>query len=205
MQAPIALCIAIEKAINGWLALDEDNQQRLVALEGKTIALHITLPDIQLYFISESPVLRVQSFSDVEPDAAIKGSVLALTKMSANKNDTRSLFSGDVHISGDTSVAEAFAHCLSGSGIDWEEHLSHIIGDVATHQAGRALRSTSSWLQETLSTIEKDASEYFKDEIQALPQPEEVRQWIEDVDTLRDDCERLAMRIQRLRDTQDSK
>lgn len=198
MQAPVTLCIVIEKAINSWLALDPDNCLRLASIDTRVIALHVTQPDITLYFIAESPLLRVQSFADDKPDAVISGSLLALSRLSAQQQHTAALFSADVTISGDTTVAGVFSACLSGSGIEWEEHFSHILGDVAAHQAGRLARQGAAWLKDSLSTIQQDAAEYLKDEINALPQPQQVREWLEDVDTLRDDVERLAARIQQL-------
>ena len=199
MQTPVALCIALEKAINAWLALDEDNQQRLAALEGKVIALTVSIPEISFYFIAEPPVLHVQSFTDTESDTHIIGSPIALTKMSMQENNTDDLFSGDVQIHGDTATAQAFQELLSGSGIDWEEHLSHVIGDVAAHSIGRNVRQGRQWATAARDTIEQDVAEYLKNEIQLLPQPDDVRHWLADVDTLRNDVERLAARIQRLR------
>jgi ubiquinone biosynthesis protein UbiJ len=198
VQTPVALCIALEKAINAWLALDEENLQRLESLKDRVVALTVSFPEITLYFIADHPVLRVQSFSDTEPDVHIIGSAFALTKMSLQDNNTDDLFSGDVQIHGDTATAQAFQELLSGSGIDWEEHLSHIIGDVAAHNIGQNVRHGKTWLETTRNTIEQDVAEYLKNEIQLLPQPDEVRQWLNDVDILRNDIERLNARVQRL-------
>ena len=128
----------------------------------------------------------------------IKGSPIALTKLSTSDNKSEQLFGGDVEISGDTALAQRFGQILAKIDIDWEEHLSRIIGDIPAHQMGRAARNISDWAKSSQKELEWQIGEYLQEEVVATPRPEETADFIAEIDTLRDDVDRLAARVERL-------
>jgi ubiquinone biosynthesis protein UbiJ len=95
-------------------------------------------------------------------------------------------------------TGRAFKSLLDNLDIDWEEQLSRVVGDVAAHQVGNVVRSAMAWGKQALDTLGRDAAEYFQEESEDLVRPAEVSEFLDQVDVLRDDAERLAARVNRL-------
>lgn len=62
------------------------------------------------------------------------------------------------------------------------------------------MRKTGGWMSRNHRSLELNLAEYLQEESRVLPGPLELENFFADVDTLRDDVERLAARVQRLRD-----
>ena len=77
--------------------------------------------------------------------------------------------------------------------------LSKLVGDVAAHQIGRFQRGVRDWGRQTGETLLRDGAEYLQQEAQALPPRHAVEQFLSAVDVLREDADRLAARVDRLR------
>ena len=67
------------------------------------------------------------------------------------------------------------------------------------------MRSLHGWSKQTLKTLGKDIAEYLQEETGDLPRREEVAQFINDVDELRDAVERTAARASKVLNQGDSK
>jgi ubiquinone biosynthesis protein UbiJ len=119
--------------------------------------------------------------------------------MGGEQSGSDQLFSGDVEISGDTQLAQHFSHFMNTLEIDWEEQLSKLTGDVVAHEVGNLLRGFSEWGQDQLTTSRLNLQEYLTEELRLLPSRCEVEEFLADVDTLRDDLDRLDARIGLLR------
>jgi ubiquinone biosynthesis protein UbiJ len=108
------------------------------------------------------------------------------------------LFKGAVSIEGDIDLGQRFQDILRHMDIDWEERLSYLVGDVAAHKLGNVARSVFAWGRQTALSLQDNMGEYLKFESNSLPARFEIEQFQHDVDTLRDDVERLEARMQRL-------
>ena len=82
--------------------------------------------------------------------------------------------------------------------IDWEEHLSRLTGDIIAHQIGNTVRGLFRWGERSAEHLGQDAADYLQEETDILPVPWEVEGFIEEVDTLRSDIDRLEARVKRL-------
>lgn len=200
MQTPVALLATLETAINQYLRLDPDTLHRLQSLEGRVIALHLQGVELILYCLPGGQGLQLMGHYEGEPDATISGTPFAMLRMGLSTHAEKMLFSGEVTITGDNHLGQQFKEILDHMEVDWEEHLSHIIGDVAAHQLGRLFRSAARWGQQTLDTLTLDASEYLQEEARLVATAPELEQFYHEVDHLRSDADRLAARVQRLHD-----
>ena len=90
------------------------------------------------------------------------------------------------------------------SAADWEEQLSHLVGDAAAHQVGNLVRDTLQWGAKSVDTLGRDLTEYLQEESRQLPQRDEVNKFLAAVDVLRNDVERLDARVKRLQARIDS-
>jgi ubiquinone biosynthesis protein UbiJ len=191
------LAAALESALNFYLGQDPESARRSAALQGKVIALDITGTGLTLYFLPDADGLQVLGHYEGDIDTRLSGSPLGLARLGLDRRED-ALFQGAVKIDGDTAVGQQFQELLAGTDWDWEEQLSRVTGDVFAHQAGRlAARAARLW-RDSRETLAADCSEFLQEEAHLLPTRIEVAYFLDAVDRLRDDTERLAARVERL-------
>jgi ubiquinone biosynthesis protein UbiJ len=189
----------LETLLNRYVGLDPEARTRFARLHGRVVGLHLTGIELTLYLVAdETGNLQVVGTLEGEPDCMLHGSPLDLVRAGDAAEGPRELFSGRVRVEGDTELANRFGRLLAGLDIDWEEQLARLTGDVIAHQVGRAARASRRYLDERGSTLERNLNEYLTEEARLVPPRLEFEAWARDVDTLRDDAERLAARIDRL-------
>lgn len=189
----------IEQSINVLLDMDHEAKKRLAGLHGRIIAIHLDGLELTLYFIpDERGALQLLGSIEGTPDAMLKGSPLDLLRSGDKETGTAQLFGGRVSIEGDTHLAHTFGSVLAGLDIDWEEQLSRLTGDIIAHQTGRTVRAATEYGKTSLGLLEQNLVEYLTEESRLLPHPLEVEEFLQQVDTLRDDTERLQARLERM-------
>ncbi|QGU33646.1 ubiquinone biosynthesis accessory factor UbiJ [Thermochromatium tepidum] len=198
LQIPDALLAVLEQAINRFLALDPEGAAALEPLAGRVIAIEVKGFGTRITVIPGARGLQLFGAYDAEPDCLIQGSPLGLVRLGMAGRKESALVSGEVEISGDTALAQAFSAALAGLNVDWEEQLARVIGDPFAHQVGNQVRAAERWGQRTSATLAANLTEYLQEERRLLPSRYEVEAFLNQVDTLRDDVERLAARIERL-------
>jgi ubiquinone biosynthesis protein UbiJ len=190
----------LEAALNGYLGLDPVTRARLAALHGRTVGVEVLGLGLTLFFIAdEAGVLQVYGRHEGEPDCWLRGTPLDLLRAGDRSRGADQLFSQRVRIEGDSGLAQRFGAILGDIDIDWEEHLSRIVGDVAAHEVGSAARAARDFGERAGRTAEQNLREYLQEEARLLPTRYEVTELLDAVDALRDDVERLAARVERLR------
>ncbi|UCE88534.1 MAG: SCP2 sterol-binding domain-containing protein [Pseudomonadota bacterium] len=199
-EASMAIVGALESALNTWLRLDPATPTRLAQFSGKVIAMHLRGLELTLYLLPDSQGVQIQSRHDGEADTTISGTPLGLVDMTLGGQGANTLFKGDVSISGDVELGQAFKQILDDMDIDWEEWLSRLTGDVLAHKLGNLVRGLAEWGLESGKTLGRDISEYLEHEGRFVVTRPALEPFLAAVDTLRDDVERLEARIQRLRD-----
>jgi ubiquinone biosynthesis protein UbiJ len=110
----------------------------------------------------------------------------------------RSTTGSSVHIEGDAEVAHGFSELLKLAKPDLEEELSRVVGDVAAHQLGNTVRSLLGFGRRVGDTFLQNAGEYLSEEGRDVPSKTEAEEFTRGVDTLRDDVERFAARLNAL-------
>ena len=192
------IAAVLEKAINQVLRLDPDTVEQLQQLQGKVIAIELQGLNVTLYLMPQQEGLNVFCHFEEEPDTVLRGTPIAMAKMGLAKNAGDVLFEGDVEISGDVELGQQFREILGGLDIDWEEHLSHLTGDIVAHKAGNIARGIFSWGKQTAEILSQDVAEYLQEESFDLPSRREVDGFLKNVDALRSDVDRLEVRIYRI-------
>lgn len=187
-----------EGTINRLLALDPPTRDLLGTLHGKVVAFDIAGFDLRIYFVPSPRRLQLFAHLESAPDCTIRGSLLSLARLGHAEDKSGQLFSGDVEILGDTALAHRFGRALAHLDIDWEEHLSRIVGDIPAHWLGTRGQSLGQWATGAHQTLERDLGEYLQEEKPLVPTPSEVHEFSTDVERLRDNVERLAARLDRL-------
>ena len=193
----IRLAGAVESAMNGYLALDPEVRARLTSLDGKVICIALKGFDLRLYFLPVEEHIEVLSHYEGEPDTLLVGTPTDLLRLAAMQSEEK-LFETGVEFHGDTELGEQFREILNGAEIDWEELLSRVTGDALARQLGNLARGVADTVTKGAATLRQDVSEYLREESRLLPTAIEVKNFLEDVDHLRLDADRLEARVQRL-------
>ncbi len=187
-----------QKLINDVLQTDPDLLSDVVAMAGKVMAVELIGPDKTIYIMPQKDGIHLQREYEGDVHVLIKGSPFALLKMARQKDDQPASFDGDVEISGDLALGQHLQQMIKRLDLDWEELLSHKIGDVAAHQVGNFVRSFSTWAKESQESMEQNVGEYLRIESEIVPNRVEIDGFMNDVDDLRSDVDRLEQRIARL-------
>jgi ubiquinone biosynthesis accessory factor UbiJ len=199
VYVPSALLTSFEKAANAALRLDPDTLGCLGTLSGKCIAVEFRGLDLQIYIEPTPEGILLKNSSDLPPDTTLIGSPVAMLQMAAAPADSRLLFTGEIQIQGDIELGRRIKSLLQGLDVDWEELLSRYIGDLLAHAAGNSIRHLTAWGQQAVQTLGYDLAEYLREEAELLPDRGEIAAYLDGVDYLRADLERLDARVQRLR------
>ncbi len=198
IRIPPAMLAAIEVAMNRYLAMDPNTMARIAKLAGKVVAIQLRGLNTAIYLAPHISGVGVLSSYSGQPDTVLRGTPGAFIRLGATSRPARVLFSGDVEISGDVELGQAFKKILDGMEIDWEEQLSKPLGDVVAHGIGNLIRDTGRWLHGSAESLGLDIAEYLHEETRLLPQDFEIEAFLSQVDTLRSDADRLEQRINRI-------
>lgn len=199
MTSSAGLNTALAAAINGWLGLDPATRARLPELDGRIIALHLRIIEMTVMLRVDRDRITVADEPDLQADTVLHGTPLGMAQLGLGTDTARTLFSGDVEITGDVETGQAFKAILDEMDIDWEEQLSRVTGDVIAHQLGNLARRAGEWLHHGGTTLQQDIGEYLQEESRVLPSRIEIENYIADVDNTAMAVERLEARLQRLR------
>lgn len=193
----VAALAGLEQALNAALALDPKTVERLGRLQGRVIAIELQGTGIRLLLQPEQNGLRLMGHYEGQVDTTLSGAPFALLRMSTGRTG-EGLFKGGVEIDGDVELGQQIQRVFEKLDIDWEEHLSHLTGDIIAHQVGNAVRGLLNWGERAADHLGQDTADYLQEEAEILPLPWEVAEFLEQVDTLRSDADRLEARVKRL-------
>ena len=189
----------IETVVNRLLRWDADTLSRVAELDGKVIRLRIagTRP-LEIFVLPSAAGLSLRAQHDGEPDVTLTGDLPVFARFALRRAVPEMVPAGEVQISGDIDLGQRFQHLIEKIDIDWETQAARVLGDVAAHQLGNALRDLRDWSRQSRQTLRADVVEYLQEESRLLPLRSRAEGFQRAVESLRLDAERLEIRIQRL-------
>jgi ubiquinone biosynthesis protein UbiJ len=134
-----------------------------------------------------------------EADTTLRGSPMALLKMSMSKDVAPLMLKGEVEIEGDVRLGRNFKKILSEMDIDWEEYAARIIGDAPAHHLASLTKKIMNWGRQAGSDLAADISEYLQEESRDVVSKPELEKFYQDVDTLRNQLDRVQARFEALK------
>jgi len=196
----IPLLAAMETGLNQLFAMDPETHAELAHFKGRIIAFYFTDVQQTLYFFPDQQGIQIISHYEGEADTTISGSLPAFARMAMadEKGKTSAVFKGDISISGDIALGQQFQSLFKQLDIDWEEHLSHITGDVIAHSLGNAARGLFDWGRQAVDSITMDVSEYVQYETRDIASGPEIEHFNKQIDTIRSAVDRAEARVNRL-------
>ncbi|MCH9755915.1 MAG: SCP2 sterol-binding domain-containing protein [Gammaproteobacteria bacterium] len=187
---------ALQKAINHALALDPTTPQKIEALNGKILQMIVSPLDVHFFMCFNRQTIELLADCVDEPNTTIYSSPLGLIRLSLlPASKVRSLFNDQIRMTGDTEFGQAVKQLFDGIDIDWEGHLAHFTGDVVAHQIGRFMRRGKRFKQSLKTSLKQNLGEYVQEEARLSPPREEIEDFMNDIDALALQVERLKAHI----------
>ena len=189
----------IEDAGNRLLRLDPETLRRLGDLQGRVVCVEFRELKRRLYLHPSESGFRITSETDQPVAVTLRGTLATFARLGLG-TETETLAAGELEIEGDAALGQRLQRIFGNLDLDWEEPLARLIGDPLGHEIGRAARAAFAWHRQTFKTFGLNTAEYLQEEKRLLPVAFEVEAFLNAVDVLRSDVDRLAARIQRLKD-----
>ena len=193
----------LEDASNRLLRLDSDTLQRLGDLDGRVFCLRVNNSGkgeagLKMYFFPSEGGFRIKSDYPGQADVEITGNPPAFMRMVLGENTPTLVGSGQMQITGDLELGQRFQKILKNIDLNWEEHFSAIVGDIAAHRMAQSARKFRNWLSHVTTTVRQDFSEVLIEESRLTPTRDEVARFLDEVDEVRAATDRLEKRMDRL-------
>lgn len=186
----------LEVVMNRALTLDPIAVQRMAPLLGKVVAVEIAgLPRTCVVF--HSGAVRLLSDAGAAPHVTLQASLSQL--VSAAARHTAATAGAGIAVNGDVGTVRDLQAWLNAFHVDWEERLAGVVGPELARPVARVLDELQQWARNVGATVRHDVEEYLKEESDLVPDAAAVSAFSVAVEQVRDDTERLAARIQRLR------
>ncbi|WP_211466762.1 ubiquinone biosynthesis accessory factor UbiJ [Collimonas silvisoli] len=194
-MTPLINFTPITAAVNHLLAQEPWAQRILASHAGKVACFDGGAVKLS-WQVSADGLLQAPS-----PDAAVNVTIrVNLADLPLIVQNQERAFSY-VKIDGDADFANAISQVSQGLRWDAEQDLSKLVGDIA---AVRIVAGGNALIAGALATQKKlaeNVAEYFLEEQPMLVRPQAVADFTNDVTKLRDDLERLAKRINKLKNS----
>lgn len=193
---------ALQIALNRALVLDPDTRQALTTLDGRHIDLTLEAPALAMRISVHGEQLEVGPVDHREADLAVRstlaGVLAQLPLLGAGRGQAGGT-AGRVRVAGDAELARRLQQLAKGFDPDWQLPFVRVFGEVLGVQVANTLRSALQTARRGASDLAHSAAEFVTEESRDVVSRGELDAFHDDVDVLRDDVERIAARLQRLR------
>jgi len=188
----------LELVSNKTLEHDPNTQMRLAKLEGKSMTLTIKPIDQSISVIPHPQGLEFSNDITEQVDVTLSATIGAMIKITKDGMEDADLQPGELEIVGDPIVGQRFAQVIAGLDVDWNSLLAEHIGDGPAQIVTTAADQAKHFAQNSQSQLKGIVSLFLKEDLEVVVDKQEVEQFLDDVDTLRADADRLMTRIKRL-------
>ncbi len=206
MPAVALFTASIETAINKALSLDSGSAARLKPLNGKRLTVFLAGTPIALTLVFSDKVdvlAENQSFEDVvaELDGAtccIKTRPDVLPDLRQSSKITSLIQQNRLSVEGELSIAQQVSSVFQNLHIDWEEHASAYIGDVAAHTLFSSIQNVKLRAERFFGNAKAGLGNALTEEKDVAVPSIAVAHFADQVTDLRDDVERFEARLAQL-------
>ena len=167
-------------------------REALAPYGGRRLRLRAGIVDVALLVTAHGGVAAADADGYVDLDVSMP--VGAALRLAAGDESAYA----EARVDGDAEFAVVVRSLATELRWDFEEDLSRVFGDIVAHRAASALRATASAGRDAADRATRAVTEYVTEEGRVTPPRAEIDAWMSDVDTTRDDVERLLRRVERL-------
>jgi len=199
MERPdLSPLLPLEVALNAVLQLDPASRNAMAALEGRVLKIHCTEPELTVFLLpGKTP--RLHTRCEQKAETTLEGNAADLLALFFAEDRAQALINSPVTLKGNSQLLMDIQALLAKLDPDFERPLSRLLGDVAAHEIGRGVRHGLAIGKRLAGTLSRSLGDYLHEEARLTPSTGEVEAFIDDVQRLKQDTERLAERIARLK------
>lgn len=150
---------------------------------------------LRLVFCAEEGRLRISANDYADADVELSGTLVDLLRLAFSENPQPILAQKSVSLVGNTNVLQGYQKLMQQLDLDWEGHLSAIIGPIAAHEIGELARKAKSFHKSSSQETCQDITEYLQEEARLIPPREEVEDFYQDIAQLQQDVERFEAKF----------
>ena len=194
---------ALEQALNRVLTLDPDTQAAISKLDQRRIQLALEAPTIALEISVEGNQLRVGPVQDSEADLGIRSTISGVLSQLPFFRSSNAAPVGKVRINGDAELARQLQALAKNFDPDWDKPFAEAFGVIIGPQIAKTLREAFKQGTSFAKKISQDGVDYLTEESRDVVSGAEQAAFNEDVDDLRDRAERIFVRFEKLKQSQE--
>lgn len=185
----------LQEALNRLVALDSASVEKLSALEGRRIELHLQAPDIALAVEVRQQKLHVGPVNaDQEPDISFKSKLSGILQSLPMFAQGKSAV-GAMRISGDVELARILQNLVKEFDPDWQEPFVKTFGPVFGPQLAKLIREGLRTAKTGADNFMQSGAEYVTEEARVVISKSELDDFNAQVDTIRQRGDRLQARV----------
>lgn len=179
-------------ALNHLLTQNSWATQRLARFAGKTARFDIA-PFSFAYTILDDGTLRsADAIASADSVCVIAPSLLPRLALHDEKAH------GEIRSEGDAALLTEIFFLSRNLRWDTAGDLAQVTGDIAAERIVQGVSATQQKLRDAALNLSQAAAEYWTEERPLLAKPQQIADFVQQVDRLRDDVARLEQRVKRL-------
>lgn len=178
-------------ALNHLLRAEASAREKLKPYAGQCVEFRSPpLPALRLDILDTG--LLIESARDATPNLVVTIGPAALPAALRGED----ALMREIGIEGNADLASTVQYLFRHLRWDVAEDLSQVFGDVIAQRMVSEGRRFAAWNREAAEKLAQNFAEYWVEEQPLLARPADVRQFLIDVDQLRDDLARLEKRVE---------
>ncbi len=186
----------LETIVNQVLTLDPQKDALLKKLHSQTLTIKITDWNLSLTITpSETHLNFSNEIPEDESDCLIEGNLTGFIKMALASEPQAIIQTGEINQQGNIHVLQNYQALYQALDIDWEYHLAEIIGTTPAHLFLKPFKSIKDWTVDSHQKFKHETDEYLHEEARCFPPAEEINDFYDDIQTLRNDVDRMEAKI----------
>jgi ubiquinone biosynthesis protein UbiJ len=185
--------LLLTRILNHVITQNQWARTHLLPFNGKTVSFDMPPVHASLTVLEDGGLAMADEISHA--DASIYLSASLALRLLAKDSDAMS----QVRIEGDTNLAKTLAIVLQNIKWDYEEDLSKVFGDISANKVSTFAKDTAKEAKEQVVNFAEMAAEYWQEENPLIAKKRHVEDFVQQVDALRDDVERLEKRLAKIR------
>ena len=182
----------LTRLLNHLITQNQWARAQLLPFAGKTVQFNIPPAKASLTILENGGLAMAGETAQSDASVSLSPS-LALRLLAQDPAAT-----SQIRIEGDTELASTLAKTLQSMRWDYEEDLSQLIGDIPATKISSLSKHAIQTAKAQAINLTEMVAEYWQEEQPLIAKKRHVEAFVQDVDKLRDDAERLEKRIAKL-------